>query len=629
MKRLFKKNPGKLAKGMPSAVALSILIHAALFLLAGMLVVFTVVKKEEKKFTPPKAVERPKMKLRKPKVKIKKTSKPKPTTRIVTKMNRASMPEIQLPEMSGMGEGLGGGLGGFDIMPDFDEVSAFGSGQSIGNDFVGTFYDFLKDRSGRNIPMDHIMLLEVLRDYIEDGWKPSDLARYYRSPKKLYATTCMFPLMESIMARIAFDEFEEGHQRNDYCWVIHYKGQLVHKDGIKFRFWGAGDSLMVVRVNGEIVLDVWGRGGLVPSWQTSSADSYKYWLGTVQSVVGDWIELEPGVPLDMEYLFSDLGGGAFGATLLVEVEGVEYPRNRQNGPILPIFKTAELSRDLEDAILEYLIPGEACITNGPVFCDYGVVDRTDLNNTEEVACPPVKPVLDRSIDSRMKTWTTEAGESIEAGLVTVIGDKAVLKDSRGKQRKILLARLSPEDREFIELAQPPKFNIDFSKQSSQRAVPPSGIIIFNAAWEQPKLYDYVFSAKLKQTSAGEYNHELRVEFFAIGTERHGNNYILLDRQETTFTSTRENQRSLEFSGKPVLLVDSNFYRGSGYTERRGEKYSSYLVTVTDERGKIIDYATPNIWLFENLENLKKLPVGKRMDKTCTRTYPTPPKSFRY
>ncbi|RKX35139.1 MAG: hypothetical protein DRP64_19530, partial [Verrucomicrobia bacterium] len=66
MKRLFKKNPGKLAKGMPSAVALSILIHAALFLLAGMLVVFTVVKKEEKKFTPPKAVERPKMKLRKP-----------------------------------------------------------------------------------------------------------------------------------------------------------------------------------------------------------------------------------------------------------------------------------------------------------------------------------------------------------------------------------------------------------------------------------------------------------------------------------------------------------------------------------------------------------------------------------
>jgi len=41
---------------MPSAVALSILIHAALFLLAGMLAVFTVVKKEEKKFVPPKVL---------------------------------------------------------------------------------------------------------------------------------------------------------------------------------------------------------------------------------------------------------------------------------------------------------------------------------------------------------------------------------------------------------------------------------------------------------------------------------------------------------------------------------------------------------------------------------------------
>ena len=58
---------------------LSILIHVALFLLAGMLVVFTVVKKEEPVFEPPKSVERPKMKLKKPKVKVKKSSKPKST----------------------------------------------------------------------------------------------------------------------------------------------------------------------------------------------------------------------------------------------------------------------------------------------------------------------------------------------------------------------------------------------------------------------------------------------------------------------------------------------------------------------------------------------------------------------
>ncbi|MEA2068222.1 MAG: hypothetical protein U9P12_03380, partial [Verrucomicrobiota bacterium] len=139
MKRSIRKTRG-IVKGMPSAVLLSTLIHAALFLLAGILVVFTVTQKEEKKFIPPKAVERPKMKLKKPKVKVKKTAKPKPTTRIVTKVKRTSMPDIQLPEMSSMTEGLAGGIGGFEIMPDLGEVNVFGSGQTIGNDFVGTFY---------------------------------------------------------------------------------------------------------------------------------------------------------------------------------------------------------------------------------------------------------------------------------------------------------------------------------------------------------------------------------------------------------------------------------------------------------------------------------------------------------
>jgi len=43
----------KINKGMPSAVVLSILIHAALFLLAGLLVVFTVQKVKEPEFEAP------------------------------------------------------------------------------------------------------------------------------------------------------------------------------------------------------------------------------------------------------------------------------------------------------------------------------------------------------------------------------------------------------------------------------------------------------------------------------------------------------------------------------------------------------------------------------------------------
>ena len=72
MKKIKINNSAKgIRKGTSTGILLSLGIHVALFLLAGMLVVFTVVKKQEQVFEHPKQVERPKMKLKKPKVKIK------------------------------------------------------------------------------------------------------------------------------------------------------------------------------------------------------------------------------------------------------------------------------------------------------------------------------------------------------------------------------------------------------------------------------------------------------------------------------------------------------------------------------------------------------------------------------
>jgi len=614
-KRLGKQQ--KITKGMSRAVVLSIAIHVGLFLLAGMLVVFTVVKKEEQKFVPPKAVERPKMKLRKPKVKVKKTSKPKPTTRIVTKMNRASMPDIQLPEMTGMTAGLGGGIGGFDLMPDLDQVTVFGSGQSIGNDFVGTFYDFKRDRTGRDIPMDPDMYLKALKDFVVSGWKPAKLGKYYQSPKKLYATTFMIPTILSSVAPAAFDEADTL----GYCWAAHYTGKLVHKDGIKFRFWGQGDDILLVRVDGKMVLSACWPGisesYFTSLWQTSSSYSRRFYLGNNTSVVGDWITLEPGVPLDMEVLIGEKPGGGYCAMLLVEVEGVEYENGPQNNPLLPMFKTSEPSLDLIDAIYKDLVLGEATVTNGPVFSDYESAGWTGTAKEPEQIKPATPEVFS---EHEMRTWTGVDGKVLEARFLTVISDKAVLEDSHGKQRKFPLAQLSPGDREFTELATPPSFKIDFSKKSSQfieKMSPYNGRT-------PAKVLDYVFSTRLKQTSAGLYNHELKVEFFAIGAENFGDHYILLDRQESRFTPTKENRQTHEFSGESVRLTSYELYG-----DFKGMKYDGYLVVVTDSRGKIIAHKTPNKWLFENLENLRRLPVGRYMDKTCSRVFPSRPITDKY
>ena len=205
MKRLFKKKSEKLTKGTSTAALLSIGIHVLLFILAGMFVVFTVIKDDEVEFEPPQPVERPKMKLKKPKVKVKKSSKPKSTQRIVTKANPTAMPQISLPEMGGLGDGIGTEIGSFDLNIELDE-GLFGGGQSIGNDFVGTFYDFNRTRAGKPKSIDTTAMVDKMARFVKSGWNPSALSAFYRSPKKLYTTAFAIPPVQSMLAPVAFGE---------------------------------------------------------------------------------------------------------------------------------------------------------------------------------------------------------------------------------------------------------------------------------------------------------------------------------------------------------------------------------------------------------------------------------------
>ncbi|MEN8254931.1 MAG: hypothetical protein ABFR33_05615, partial [Verrucomicrobiota bacterium] len=595
MKQRGGKNQ-KITKGMSSAVLLSIAIHAALFLLAGMLVVFTVVKKEEKVFEPPAPVKRPKMKLKKPKVRVKKTSTPKPTQRIVTKMNRASMPEIQLPEMSGIGEDFGVDLGGFDMMPDLEEVTIFGSGQSIGNDFVGTFYDFKRDRQGRYNSTGFSFMdmgsgytyWGIVHDFLRDGWKPSTLARYFRSPRKLYATTFVAPSDSSVMASLSFGDEKAGGS----FWVVHYTGQLVcpasHTNGITFRFWGQGDDFLIVRVGGKIVMGVawppspWDNveGTVIGTlWKSDSADARKYWMGNNRSLPGDWITLEPGESRDMEVIIGDWGGASC-YMLAVEEEGVEYERNRQGGPLLPAFKTTKPSHDLLDAIYPRLVPGELCMTNGPVFSDYDT--SGSVAAVEEPETTPGPSVPEVSGEPEMRRWTLSTGQTVEAEFVTVIGIEAALKNATGKIRKIPLEQLSPEDRTYIELARPPVFDVNFSKKERQQ--------LFTGRYPRPPKEEATYGVRFKQTSTGTYDHELHAEMFAIG-QQHAQTtgkYELLDRQQTSFNPAEEEQRTYEFrSDRKVVLTGGT---------RPGSDYEGYLVTLTDERGVVVAVETSHQWL---------------------------------
>jgi len=613
MKRLGKKQQ-KITKGTPSAVLLSIVIHVALFLLAGALVVFTVVKEKEVEFEAPKAVERPKMKLKKPKVKVKKTSKPKQTTRIVTKMNRASMPDIQLPEMpemSGMAADLGGDLGGFEMMPELDEVSVFGGGQTIGNDFEGTFYDFKRRRDGRplTVALGADKFMQEVGRFIGNGWKPSTIARYYRSPKKLYSTTIMIPTTLSYFGTLAFDAMDMKAEQ----YMVHYKGQLVHPEGGRFRFWGMGDTFLTIRVGGEVVFDF--SNWFSYAWDGKESKKTSSHFGHWPAYSGHWMNLEPGVPLEMEVLVGEKSGGLCAAMLAIEEEGVDYPKNLEQRPLLPIFKTAELTRDQIDAIFELLPENMLAVTNGPVFSDYDTSEKKPSAQNEKPVM--VEPSVDDEVEeTRMRQWTLKSGRSMEAEYVTQIGLKTVLKSAAGKVLKIPTENLSDEDLGHLELLNPPVLKITFQRQDDVVNLPPLRI-----DWPYHKvLRELITGVKVEKTNQKPYTRNLKIEVFTIASEIDGDNYVLLDRQEGRFILSGENEEKYELWGKKVYMMD---YVDAAYV-RRGKKYCGHMIVVTDERGEIIAQAISNEWMLDIIDFLREFPVGRHFSKAGERVYPPRP-----
>lgn len=370
MKKAIRRTKG-LIKGAPTAVLVSAGIHAGILILLGGVVVFNVVKKMEKKFEPPPPVDRPKMELKKPKVKVKKRARPKASQRITAKSVQG-MSQIALPESSSIGDGLGGGVGGFELMPDPADMSMFGgkNSVSVGNDFVGTFYCLSLNRDGTrsSLPPGDPYYWELKR-FIDSGWNPRSFSMYYRAPQKLYTTFFYIPMTASEFVPRSFGIPDEVYTMS---WMAHYKGKFAAKEDGQYRFWGRGENVQVVRLNGKIVL-VGGHivpGHIMSDWRSTAKEDRKYWRGHGRMGVGDWFELKAGEPVEMEIIFGDTGGAWTQCTLTIEQKGEMYPLNPDGYPILPAFKTAEIPQHIIDEISYSMLEGEADLTSDVIYNVY-------------------------------------------------------------------------------------------------------------------------------------------------------------------------------------------------------------------------------------------------------------------
>ena len=635
MSKKSNSNTRGTVKGMPSAVVLAIAIHVGLFFLAGALVVFKYVIKPEPDFGIVEQVVRPPRALKKPKVQVKKSSRPKATARITSQINPQAMPSIDLPAVSGFGEGLGDGLGGdgFDFDINFEPPTIVGTLMTDGSDLEGTFYDFNRNRAGNETGMDQFAMKSLLQDFHRRGWNENVFNRVYRSPKKLYAQAIGVGPMPSPLVPQAFGEPDN----KDQTWIVLYKGKLVHKDGISFRFVGNSDDKMAVWVDGKAVLDACRYDnqntgpGIAFDWEPTSADHRKWFMCHDYCAVGDLITLEPGVPKDIKIIIGEGPGSLFNAILWVKVEGEEYETKSGGIPILPLYMTGRLPRRIQDLIYRGIPQDEVCVTSGPIFNDFistiaeepaPTVAKSDAATetnpsdtaTQEVAEVEQAPVPGPGV---IRTWTLTDGTTFEAKLLTNMRRYILVEPPGGGQEKVPMENLSDEDRLFVTLAYPPTIDIEWTKNSSQRRL----------KWDVNQkimINGWHFGPKVRCADRN-YPLKLKVDYWAIGKELAGSPFILLDKGSRTFIPAETPDGRIEFTGPTVDLYNWSLNEGKYYGgQTRGEGVKGYLVTVTDERGVVIATAGSPKWLYTHLDKLKDLEVWSFMDDECNRVWPTPP-----
>jgi hypothetical protein len=264
----------------------------------------------------------------------------------------------------------GGSGGGGAAVPFFGFRESRGGGS-----LVGKFYDLkqTKDRKPSNLDQDK-GFPDELNKFVTSGWNEANLAKYFVGPNPLFTTQIYIP---KIPAEQGPQAFQLGGVQPK-MWVIHYKGSVIPPEGGNYRFVGMADDILVVRFNGNVVLDC---GSNRPSGKTPqkyyASDGLKLdpkmdWYKGLGA--GDWFQVQGGTSYPMEVLIGEWPGGDFKAWLLLEKENAEYAKDSKGNPILPIFKlqASEMAKPAVEA---------------PVFAKDGPVWKAEKPKTDASPSP--------------------------------------------------------------------------------------------------------------------------------------------------------------------------------------------------------------------------------------------------
>ncbi len=195
---------------------------------------------------------------------------------------------------SDLGEGLG------------DGGSGLGSGQGGGSALEGTFYDLKQKGKGRSrkiselatkdgdgtLKIDRNKYYETIANFLNKGWSPAQLSKFYESPTKLYASNFYMPVALARYAPIAYQVGDNKKPQNQWMcqpsgWCVVYRGKVRAPKTGTYRFIGMGDDCIAVRFNRKLVLEGGYRlpsaGPTSPKFQLSQENGRKAFLDDVKA----------------------------------------------------------------------------------------------------------------------------------------------------------------------------------------------------------------------------------------------------------------------------------------------------------------------------------------------------------
>lgn len=229
--------------------------------------------------------------------------------------------------------------------PARDEDNAFGSRERVTPALLGIFYDLKQDQQRRPISNYAKTYASTIDSFLANGFNEQNMSGFFRAGLPLYTTQISIPRINADSAPKSFGV--EQIVKPSY-WMVHYKGQIAAPAVGAYRFVGHGDNVLVAAINGKIVLVANLKGTSFPNsgWKAPPDQGPSMIAASTNPVVyGDWLDLTPNVPVDIDILIGERPGGNFQAVLLYMKKGEVYPSDSQNRPRLPLFQLAEKKMD--------------------------------------------------------------------------------------------------------------------------------------------------------------------------------------------------------------------------------------------------------------------------------------------